>query len=142
MRAVRYRRTIREGCGPFGGREDNVRKILITAGTAVASLGIVGLIAPGALATYPPGQGGPVPSVSVSIVPPGQGGPIPSVSVEPPVIIRPGPEVDSGAVVAGAGALPSTGSDSMLPIQIGAGLIVAGVAAIVIVRRRKIAPAL
>jgi LPXTG-motif cell wall-anchored protein len=53
----------------------------------------------------------------------------------------PGADVDSEVVVAVDSELPGTGSDSNFTLQIGAAVVVAGLTAVVIARRRRPAPA-
>ena len=50
------------------------------------------------------------------------------------VVITPDPDVE-GAVI--AADLPSTGSDSVMPLQVAGGLLVAGVLVVFAVRRRR-----
>ena len=65
-----------------------------------------------------------------------------TVEVEPPVSVTPDPNVGEETLVSSnAGALPATGSDPTLLLQIGAGAFVVGLTTIVLVRRRKPNPA-
>ena len=53
-----------------------------------------------------------------------------------PVVVTP-PASVGGAAIAADADLPSTGSDSMVPLQVAGGLLVAGVLAVFAVRRRR-----
>ena len=109
-----------------------MRKALAATALCMAS---VGVYASGAAAgtVYPPD------TTSTTVE---SGGPEPSVSVEPPVSVTPDPNVGEETLVASnPGALPATGSDPTLLLQIGAGAFVVGLTTIVIVRRRKPNPA-
>ena len=106
-----------------------MRKALAATALCMAS---VGVYASGAAAgtVYPP-------DTTVE-----SGGPEPSVSVEPPVSVTPDPDVGEETLVSvESGALPATGSDPTLLLQVGAGAFVVGLTTIVLVRRRKPHPA-
>ncbi len=116
-----------------------MRKFMISAVATLAAVGALGAFAPAALAipptttpTTPPSEVGgypPVPTSSSTTTTQAQ-------SLGPPVVITPPADVDDAAI-AGDADLPSTGSDSMVPLQVAAGLLVAGILAVFAVRRRR-----
>ncbi|MGD9703381.1 MAG: LPXTG cell wall anchor domain-containing protein [Acidimicrobiia bacterium] len=110
-----------------------MRKLVISAVTAVA---VLGSFVPMAAATTPTTP----PTSEVAGYPPVPTSSTTSTTVEQlgPVVITPDPNV-SGVVI--SANLPSTGSDSATPLRVAAGLLVAGVLSVVLVRRRKPAPA-
>jgi LPXTG-motif cell wall-anchored protein len=118
-----------------------VRKLMISAVAAVASLGLVGAFAPMAGA----GTGTTTTTTATTTTTEVAGyPPVPTTDEDDqgedenaqagPVVITPGPNVDAAAIDAD---LPSTGSDSKRPLQVAGALLVAGVLAVFAVRRRR-----
>ena len=110
-----------------------MRKFLISAVATAAAFGVLGAFAPAAFAippTTPPTSevGGypPVPTSATATTQAASAGPV----------VTPDPDVE-GAVIAADADLPSTGSDSIVPLQVAGGLLVAGVLTVFAVRRRR-----
>jgi LPXTG-motif cell wall-anchored protein len=112
-----------------------VRKVLITA-MALTAVTLAGPVAP---ALAGPGD---TTTTEVASYPPETLPETTEAEVLPPVVVEPtdpGAEVGDEGLV--AGDLPATGTDTMLLLQVGTGVLVAGVITVVLVRRRKPHPA-
>ena len=112
-----------------------MRKLVISTVAAAAAFGVLGAFAPAAFAIgdttttsevagYPP-----VPTSSATTTT--------AAASLGPVVVTPPATVDGAAIAADDGDLPSTGSDSMVPLQVAGGLLVAGVLVVFAVRRRR-----
>lgn len=111
-----------------------MRKFMISAVATAAAFGVLGAFAPAAFAigdtttTAEVGGYPPVPSSTTTTT---------EAESLGPVVVTPPANVEGAAIAADDGDLPSTGSDSMVPLQVAGGLLVAGVLAVFVVRRRR-----
>jgi LPXTG-motif cell wall-anchored protein len=108
---------------------------MISAVATAAAFGVLGAFAPVASATTPTTT---PPTSEVAGYPPVPTSSTTTTQAESlgPVVVTPPADVDDAAIAAAAD-LPSTGSDSMVPLRVAGALLVAGVLAVFAVRRRR-----